>query len=180
MQATVPQCPESPPACGAPPPTPRHASCAASLPHALHVRAHDKAQDTQTGTAAGTPLQATSDIRAGWEEQLAPHDPSSPPYVRRAAPSRRTPKLGVRRARRQNIPRGCGAHSSKRPRLEGAAPLPLLASRRARALPATRVVRIRSRVSELHYGASAAQPAAPAPADPCQRPRLTMARFFSN
>ena len=57
----MPQCPESPLACGAPLPTPRHASCAASLPHALHVRAHDKAQDTQTGTAAGTPLQATSE-----------------------------------------------------------------------------------------------------------------------
>ena len=46
---------ESPPACNAPRPTPWHASCAASQPHALHVRAQDKAPEAQTGREAGTP-----------------------------------------------------------------------------------------------------------------------------
>ena len=50
---------ESPPAYDAPRPTPWHASRAASPPHALHVRAHDKASEAQTGTAAATPPQAT-------------------------------------------------------------------------------------------------------------------------
>ena len=64
--------------------------------------------------------------------------------------------LGVHRPRRQDIPRGRGAPSSRRLRLEEASPLPLLAARPARALPPTRVVRRRYRASALVHGASAA------------------------
>ena len=145
---------ESPPACDAPRPTPWHASRAASPPHALHVRAQYKAQEAQTGREAGTPPQATK--REPQEERIAPPDTFSPREARPDTPSSWTPSLGVHRPRRQDIPRGRGAPSSRRPRLEGASPLPLLAARPARALPPTRVVRRRYRASALVHGASAA------------------------
>ena len=145
---------ESPLACDAPRPTPWHASRAASPPHALHVRTHDKAPEAQTGREAGTPPQATQ--REPQEERIAPPDTFSPREARPDTPSSWTPSLGVHRPRRRDIPRGRGAPSSRRPRLEGASPLPLLAARPARALPPTRVVRRRYRASALVHGASAA------------------------
>ena len=97
---------ESPPACDAPRarPTPWHASRAASPPHALHVRTHDKAPEAQTGREAGTPPQATK--REPQEERIAPPDTCSPREARPDTPSSRTPSLGVHRPRRRDIPRG--------------------------------------------------------------------------
>ena len=119
----------------APPPHPMRCMC-------VH---NNKAPEAQTGREAGTPPQATK--REPQEERIAPPDTCSPREARPDTPLSWTPSLGVHRPRRQDIPRGRGAPSSRRPRLEGASPLPLLAARPARALPPTRVVRRRYRTS---------------------------------